>query len=71
MTCMLLFLCLTSAQTRPGFCSLAVGEGDVVSSCPRGRSWPGLGRGPWAVKAQAILDQHVVGREALLHHCHP
>lgn len=56
MTCVLLFLCLASAQTRPVFCSLAVGKSDVVSEVSKEPelAWPG----PWAVKAQAILDRH-------------
>lgn len=55
-TCVLLFLCLTSAQTRPVSCLLAVGEGNVVSKLSKEPelAWPG----PWAVKAQAILDRH-------------
>lgn len=56
MTCRLLFLCLTSAQARPVSCSLAVGGSDVVSKLSKEPelAWPG----PFAVKAQAMLDQH-------------
>lgn len=55
MTCTLLSVCLTTAQTRPAFRSLAVGEGDVFSKLPKEPelAWPA----PFAVKAQAILDQ--------------
>lgn len=56
MTCRLLFLCFTSARARPVSRSLAVGESDVVSKLSKEPelAWPG----PFAVKAQAILDQH-------------
>lgn len=48
---MLLFLCFTSAQTRPVSCSLAVGGSDLVSKlCPRSRSWTGLDRLPLKLK---------------------
>lgn len=52
MTCVLLLLCLTSAQTRPVFCSLAVGKSDVVSEVSKEPklAWPGLGCGPLRLK---------------------